>query len=78
MVRRQGFSVPGEGASDVRMDLPGGVIFPVEDCRELVFDARRPARIVNELREEAFGRAARTRLRQALDRAAADPGMLDA
>ena len=77
MGRRQGFAVLGEGLLDVRMDLPGGVIFPVEDRRELVFDERRPARIVYELREDAFGGAALARLRQALDRAAADRGILD-
>src|ERR1700723_3958666 len=78
MVGRQGFSVPGEGLPDVRLDLSRGVIFPVEDCRELVFDHRRAARRIYELWEEAFGGAARTRLRRTLDRAPADSGILDA
>jgi len=77
MGRCQGFAVPGETIPDVRMDLPGGVVFPVEDRRELVFDERRPARIVYELREDAFGGARLAGLRQALDRAAADSGILD-
>src|SRR5208282_1469780 len=77
IVRRQGFTVPGEGVPDDRVDLPGGMTFPVEDCRELVFENRRPARIAYELREEAFRGAALTRLGQVLDRAAADPGILD-
>lgn len=59
------------------MDHPGGVTFPVVDRRELVLDNRRPARIVYELREEAFGGAALTRFRQVLDRASADRGILD-
>ena len=77
MGRRQGFAVLVERLPDFRMDLPGGVILPVEDRRELVFEARRSARIVCELREDAFGSAVLAGLRQALDRAAADPGILD-
>ncbi len=77
MGRRQGFTVLGEGLADLRMDLPGGMIFPVEDRRELVFEARRTARSVDELREEALRGAALAGLRQALDRAAADTGILD-
>ena len=77
MGRRQGFAVLVEGLPDVRMDLSGGVVFPVEDRRELVFEERRPARIVYELGEDAFGGAALAGLRQALDHAAADRGILD-
>ena len=77
MGRRQGFAVLGESLPDVRMDLPGGVILPVENRRELLFDERRPARIVHELRKDAFGGAALAGLRQALDRTAADRGILD-
>ena len=76
--RREGFAVPFEGVPDDRMDLPRSVIFPVEDRRELVLENRRPARIAYELREEAFRSAALTRLGQVLDRATADPGILDA
>ena len=78
MARRQGFAVAGEGLPDFEVDLPRGVTFPVEDRRKLVFEVRRPARIVHELREEAFGGAALTRLRQVLDRAVADRGILNA
>ena len=35
---RQGFAVIVNCLLDVRMDLPRGVIFPVEDRRELVFE----------------------------------------
>ena len=68
MARRQGFAVPVEGLLD----------FPVEDRRKLVFEVRRPVRVVYELWEVAFGSAALARLRQGLDRAAADPGILNA
>ena len=77
MAWRHGFAVLVEGLLNFKVDLPGGVTFPVEDCRELVLEVRRPACVVYELREEAFGGAALSRLRQALDGAAADHGILN-
>src|SRR5208283_668828 len=77
IVRRQGFAVPGEGVLDNRMDLAGRVTLPVKDRRELLFENRRPSRTFYEFREEAFRGALLTRLRQVLNRAAADPGILD-
>ena len=75
--RHPGLAVAGESQTDFPMALPSSGTFPVENRRELVFEVRRPARGVHELREEAFGGAALVCLRRALDGAAADPGILN-
>ena len=75
---RQGFEVPVVALLDFPVDLAGSVTFTVVDGRKLVFEVLPLARSVHELGEEAIGGGALTRLRQALDGAVTDIGILDA